>query len=136
MSFRTTLQSQTTWKEGSLSLVKTDICLPLLPSVVTLHTILLHKINGKYKTCSVAWAGELSATCIFVMKLKQCGSSYMYPFSPFLVNFDVFLVPSDLSPYQCIVGRYSGDRFAKFSNLIYISSSIMYGTLHHNIKFG
>ena len=42
-------------------------CLPLLPSVVTLHTILY--TNGKYEACSVAWAGELSA--IFVVKLKQ-----------------------------------------------------------------
>ena len=94
-----------------------EICLPLLPSITTLCTILSHN------TCSVAWVGKLSA--IFILKLKQRSSSY--PFSPFSVNFEFpFLVPSDLFPYYCMVGKYSGDNLAKLFH--FISSSIIYGT--------
>ena len=70
--------------------------------------------NGMYKVCSFAWTGELSA--IFVMNLKQRGSSY--PFSPFLVIFGKFwdiFVPSDsFKPYQRIVGKYLGECLVKF----------------------
>ena len=55
--------------------------------------------NGRYKACSVAWVGGLSA--IFVMKLKQHGSSYL--FSLFLVNFKVFLCPLTISHINIIL---------------------------------
>ena len=41
---RMVIYSQTAWKDGSLSLVKNvEFCLPLLLSVVTLHSFLTHR---------------------------------------------------------------------------------------------
>ena len=40
---RMVLYSQTARKDGSLSLVKNELCLPLLLPVVTLHSFLTHR---------------------------------------------------------------------------------------------
>ena len=70
-----------TWKRRPLTLLKASNLIVSGPSlisplnsVVTLNTFLCadHISN---KACSVSWAGKVSAA--FIMKLKQCGSSYI-----------------------------------------------------------
>ena len=91
------VQSQTTLKEGSLTLLK----FASLSYLLWRLSVPFFSVNGKYKACSFAWAVELSSS--FFMKLKQCCSSYPFsPFSWFLANFEVFycaLWPIPISTY-------------------------------------
>ena len=110
ISFTTMIQSQTTWNEGSLTLL---IHRNLSPSpAFSGDSVPFYSINDKYKVCSFAWAVELSSS--FVVKPKQsCGS---YPFSPFFVIFGEFwgiFVSSDPFTY-CYVGKYLGKCLVKF----------------------
>ena len=92
MSFRTTLQSQTNWKEGSLTLSKMSkfvslSCLLWQLSVSFFFT------NGKYKACSVAWAGEFSA----IFEHYEAKTTQQQP-TIFIIlgNFEVFFASSNL----------------------------------------
>ena len=82
--------------------------------------IMIHKWTSSstiiYKACSVAWTGELSA--IFVLKLKQCSSSYLFRHFWWILRH--FLCPLTYFHTNVLWASIHGIGFTKF-----ISSSMI-----------
>ena len=125
MSFRRTLQSQTAYKEGSLTLSKTSKFVSFSCLLWRLP-VPFFSTNGKYKAYSFAWVVELSS--IFVVSWNNAVAAIH--FRHFWRILRYFLFPRNHSHINVLWAsiRRIVSRNLSVSNPVYVVS-IIYDTL-------